>query len=206
MPDVFDRMKNQRIVPVIRSRSRDGVLAMVGALAEAGLSVIELTTTIPNVFSLIVESRRLFPEIAIGLGTVRRIDQAQRAVDAGASVLITYKASESLALFGKSHGIPYILGAATPTEVDHCLEWGSPLIKWFPASVHGPQILRDLLGPIPEAQFFPTGGIALESVPNWLAAGAVAVGVGSDLLKDGRDLHELTTRTRLAIQQTKLYH
>ncbi len=204
MTDTLAILKDQRIVPVIRSSSSKAAVTIVRALVAAGMRAIELTTTIPDVFSTVSDCRRLFPDLVIGLGTLRSRDQALLAVDVGASLLITYKAAEDVARVGQDNNVPYILGAATPTEVDRCLELGSRIVKWFPASIYGHGILRELHGPMPEAQFFPTGGITLVSMTDWLTSGAVAVGIGGALLQGGVDDPEaLASRARDALRSVQ---
>lgn len=188
MNNAFGILKAQRVIPIVRTQTREEAYTIVRALDRAGFHLIELTMTTPDVLPLIKQCRHEFPHLTIGVGTLRTVDQARQAIDVGASLLITYKASEDVADIGTQKGVPYILGAATPTEVDHCLELGSGIVKWFPASLTGPQILRDLHGPMPEAEFFPTGGITVATMGHWFKAGAIAVGIGGDLTRGGGNL------------------
>lgn len=200
MNNALEILKTQRVIPVVRARTREEAHAIVGLFNRVGMHLIELTMTIPDVLPLVIQCRREFPYLTIGLGTIRTVDQARLAVEAGASLLITYKAVEEIANIGQRQGVPYILGASTPTEVDRCLELESRIVKWFPASLGGPQILRDLHGPMPEAEFFPTGGITIEAMGIWFRAGAVAVGIGGDLLHGG-DGENREERAKMALQR-----
>ncbi len=185
MNNTLGILKAQRVIPIVRTQTREEAYTIVGALHRAGMYLIELTMTTPDVLTLVKQCHHEFPHLTIGVGTIRTVDQARQAIDVGASLLITYKAFEGVANIGTQKGVPYILGAATATEVDRCLELGSGIVKWFPASLTEPQILRDLHGPMPEAEFFPTGGITVETMGNWLKAGAIAVGMGGDLIRGG---------------------
>ncbi|PSR24541.1 MAG: hypothetical protein C7B43_18745 [Sulfobacillus benefaciens] len=201
MQDAFHALCRQRIVPVIRTQSASDTINVIRSLQSAGMQVIELTTTIPNVLTIVAQCRRDWPDLILAMGTIRTAEQAQMAIDAGISLLITYKVSEEVARCGQANKIPYILGASTPSEVDQCLQLGSPIIKWFPASIGGPHVIQELHGPMPEAQFFPTGGITLDSLKKWFVAGAVAVGIGGDLIRgDVYSGDAITRRAQRALE------
>ncbi len=185
MDDAIACLKAQRVVPIIRTNAADEAYALARIVIEAGLPIVELTMTIPKVGEVITACRRDFPAAVVAVGTVRSAAEARQAIEAGAMLLVTYKASQAVAQVGRDHGIAYILGAATPTEVDRCLELGSRVVKWFPAESWGLEGLKHLHGPLPEAECLVTGGIALERIGAWLAAGAVAVGLGGALLAPG---------------------
>ena len=182
MDEEFQVLEQQRVVPVIRTTSELAAQQIAEAAWDAGFRIIELTTTIPNVFRLVETLARRHPNAILGVGTLQQEDQVRKAVDVGARLLITYKVSEVVADIGQRSQVPYILGAATPTEVDRCLELGSSIVKWFPATVLGREALQHLRGPMPTARFFPTGGITRETVLQWFNAGAVAVGMGGSLV------------------------
>lgn len=204
MPEVLQALSHQRVIPVIRTADSTHAIQTIGSLESAGMQVVELTMTIPDVFKVVDHCRQKWPHVILAMGTIRTAEQAQRAIDAGISLLITYKVSEEIAQCAQNNTVPYILGACTPSEVDQCLQLGSPIIKWFPASIGGPEIIRDLQGPMPEAQFFPTGGITLDAMSTWFAAGALAVGIGGDLIGTGAVSPDvITNRARKAIELTQ---
>ncbi len=185
MDDAIRVVKAARVVPIIRTNTADEAYALARIVVEAGVPIIELTMTIPDVLGVVAACRRDFPSAVVAVGTVRTGAEARDAIGAGAMLLVTYKASEPVAQVGRDYGIPYILGAATPTEVDRCLELGSQVVKWFPAESWGIAGLKYLRGPLPEVECLVTGGIALDRIGAWLAAGAVAVGLGGALLAPG---------------------
>ena len=175
----------QKVIPVIRANSLGEARQIVTALYAGGVRVMELTTTIPDVYALVGEVRVQRPDILVGLGTVCDRGMADQAVDSGADFLVTYKVSEAVADVGQRRRVPYVLGAATPTEVDRCMELDSAVVKIFPARIVGPNFIREIRGPIPEVRCFPTGGIGLDDIDKWLGAGSVAVGIGGALIRLG---------------------
>ncbi len=182
MNRAMEILERQRIVPIVRVNTVDEARRMVDAIFAGGMQMVELTMTIPRIYDLISQLRKSYAKGIFSVGTIRDGQMAQNAIDAGAELLVTYKPSKAIAEVGKRSAVPYILGGMTPTEIDQCLELESSLIKLFPASIVGPNTVRTLKGPLPDAKFFPTGGITLDSIDTWLDAGASAVGIGSSLL------------------------
>lgn len=124
-------------------------------------------------------------------------EQARAAVDAGAALLVSpYPAPAAVAL-GAAHGLPFVEGGLTPGEIAAAA--GRGIAKLFPAHVGGPSYLRSVLAVLPGARVIPTGGIRMAAVPEWLAAGAVAVGVGSDLTAEG----DVAARVRAVVAATR---
>jgi 2-dehydro-3-deoxyphosphogluconate aldolase / (4S)-4-hydroxy-2-oxoglutarate aldolase len=183
VPTLERRLRAARLVPVVRVSEETRARQIVERLVDAGLGTVEITTTIPGwdrvVRALLDES----PDLLVGVGTVTSADHARAAVQAGAhfcvSPLLVPEARGVLA----QDGVPFIEGGLTPTEVWDAASRG--IAKLFPAHVGGVGYLRSLLAVAPDARIVPTGGISLGDVAGWLAAGAVAVGVGSDLTAPG---------------------
>ena len=121
----------------------------------------------------------------IGAGTVLSTESAQRALDAGATFLVCPHLDATLVAWAAARGVPIFPGCATPTEVLAAWRAGAAAVKLFPASVAGPAFVRELRGPFPDIPLVPTGGVTLESAPAFIAAGAVAVGVGGWLIGNG---------------------
>lgn len=174
-------MERQRVVPVIRTSDANHAMRLTELLLEEGITAVEITTTIPDSFSVVEQIRRAFPTALVAVGTIRDASMARTAIDSGAQVLVTYKVSSEIAQVGRGAGIPCILGGATPSEVDRCVELGCPIVKVFPASVVGMAFIREMKGPMPAVKYFPTGGIGLQDVKTWLDAGAAVVGLGRAL-------------------------
>jgi 2-dehydro-3-deoxyphosphogluconate aldolase/(4S)-4-hydroxy-2-oxoglutarate aldolase len=123
--------------------------------------------------------------IAIGAGTVLSIEDAGLALDAGATFLVMPTTDPELVRWAAERGIPALPGAATPTEILAAWRAGAAAVKLFPASALGPSFVRECLGPFPDIPLVPTGGVTAETAGSFIAAGAVAVGLGSWLVGDG---------------------
>ena len=172
------------IIPVIRAPSADAAVAVVETLLMAGLTVAEITMTVPNAIDAIAAVAKRFPnQVLIGAGTVTDADTARRAVDAGAEFIVTPCLVPEVIDAGRRADVAVLPGALTPTEVLEAFRLGGDMVKVFPAqSVGGAAYLRALRGPFPEIPLVPTGGVTLDNVREMFGAGAVAVGVGSELI------------------------
>lgn len=170
-----------RVVPVLRTPDADGAVRAAEAVLGAGLRVVELTATTPGWAGALAGLRDAHRDAVLGAGTVTTADDARRAIDAGADFLVSPYPAERVRAVAADAGIAFLEGGLTPGEVAAAAARG--IAKLFPAHVGGPAYLRSVLAVLPGARIVPTGGIALSDVPAYLAAGAYAVGVGSDLVK-----------------------
>jgi len=179
------------VVAIARRLTAETAPAVAQALAEGGVCAFEVTLNEPEAAALgAIEAvaRRLAaetPRLAIGAGTVLSIEAARRATDAGATFLVMPHTDPALVAWAAAHGIPAFPGAATPTEALAGWRAGASAIKVFPASVLGPAFVRELAGPFPEIPLVPTGGVTADTAGTFIAAGAIAVGLGSWLVGDG---------------------
>jgi 2-dehydro-3-deoxyphosphogluconate aldolase / (4S)-4-hydroxy-2-oxoglutarate aldolase len=192
-----------KVVPIIRTASRDWAVQVAEVLAEAGLAVIEVTFTVPDAAQVIQSLRSRFPGVLVGAGTVTGSAIAEQAVDAGAQFLLSPALSPGIVEVARRHGVLAVPGAFTPTEVLQALDRGAELIKIFPAETGGPRHIRAMLAPLPHARLLPTGGVTPENIAEWLQAGAAAVGIGSALVGPGNrpvDLEALRVRTGALMQ------
>jgi 2-dehydro-3-deoxyphosphogluconate aldolase/(4S)-4-hydroxy-2-oxoglutarate aldolase len=189
------------VVAVLRAPTADGFAAVADVLVGAGITAIEVTLTSRGATDALAGLRRQLPPSAvIGAGTVLTTDQAKAAVDAGAAFLVSPVLDPAM---GQDLGVPFYPGGLTPSEIFRAAQSGAPLVKLFPASAVGPGYIKDLHGPLPGTRIMPTGGIGLDQVAAWLAAGASAVGLGGPLLGDaasGGSLTELGVRARRAAE------
>ena len=189
-----------RVVPIIRTKSAAWAREVAEILAGSGLGIIEVTFTVPDAAGVISALRARFPEILIGAGTVTDAETAKKAIAAGAQVLLSPALSPGMVQVARRVGVLAVPGAYTPTEVLAALDGGAELVKIFPAESGGPAHIRAILAPLPHARLLPTGGVRPETAGEWLAAGAVAVGIGSALVGSGdRPVDATTLRTRLDI-------
>jgi 2-dehydro-3-deoxyphosphogluconate aldolase/(4S)-4-hydroxy-2-oxoglutarate aldolase len=172
-----------RLIAVLRADDYPAPARLARALLAGGISVMEFTFTGANVVAAIAAVRRELGDAAcVGAGTVLQPAEAEAALAAGAQFLVTPVVRPAVMAICQSHGTPGICGAFTATEALAAHEAGAALIKIFPARLGGPTHIRDLLGPLPQLRFVPTGGVTLENAPAYLAAGAVAVGMGGNLI------------------------
>ena len=175
---VLDRIRQERLVAIVR-RAAD-VDARVAALADAGVGVIEITLDDPAAPAAI-ERACARGDVSVIAGTVRRAEQVDLAVAAGAEAVVSPGFDRAVLERAAELGVPAIPGALTPTEVEAAWAAGAALVKLFPAGLGGPRYVRDLLAPLADVPLLVTGGVDAANAASFLAAGAVAVGVGSAL-------------------------
>jgi 2-dehydro-3-deoxyphosphogluconate aldolase / (4S)-4-hydroxy-2-oxoglutarate aldolase len=167
------------IVAVLRASSAARAIAAARALAEGGVTAIEVTFSVPDAPSAIAELAS-DESLLVGAGTVLSGDQVDAAVVAGAGFVVSQNLDEQVLDAAESRGVPALPGVFTPTEVARAARRCS-LVKLFPASLGGPALLGALREPFPGLAFVPTGGVTADGIGDWLRAGAVAVGAGGDL-------------------------
>ena len=193
---VRKRIEEVGIVPVIRAHSHDEARFAAEAIQHAGISIVEITMTVPGAIDVISELVRTSPELLVGAGTVLNVGSARRCLDAGAQFLVSPGLKLETVEFAVKENVLMMAGALTPTEIMAASEAGADFVKIFPcANVGGASYIRALRGPFPDVPFVPTGGVNLETAADFLRAGAAALGVGGELiLKDAlksRDRHKL---------------
>jgi 2-dehydro-3-deoxyphosphogluconate aldolase/(4S)-4-hydroxy-2-oxoglutarate aldolase len=181
--NAIDCLLRSKVIAVLRSSNSADAIELVRAYAEGGIEAIELTTSIPDWESVLAETRRTETHgTCVGLGTVTSVDLAQRAVDAGARFIVSPMFIPDVVQFCLSMNVPVIPGALTPTEVSQAVAAGAELVKVFPVSaVGGASYIKALLAPLPNLKLIPTGGVTPDNAIDFLKAGAVAVGIGSNL-------------------------
>jgi 2-dehydro-3-deoxyphosphogluconate aldolase/(4S)-4-hydroxy-2-oxoglutarate aldolase len=188
-PAIPPGLASAGVVAIGRHVAAGAVPAIADALVSGGVRAFELTLNEPEADALraIEAAARLGPGIGldIGAGTVLSIEAAGRAIDAGATFLIMPHLDEDLVAWAAGRGIPAFPGCATPTEILAGWRAGAAAVKLFPASSAGPGFVREMRGPFPDIPLVPTGGVRLETVPAFIAAGAIAIGMGGWLLGDG---------------------
>lgn len=175
-PHLPESVLSQKVIPVARGLDAKRALNLADGLLAGGLSTIEVTIEEEGGVEAIAALQG--GPMTIGAGTVTSIAQAVSAVAAGATFLVCPHFDSALVEWSIEKWVPLVPGGFTPTEVSNA--WSSlvPAVKVFPAFVGGPAFIRSLLGPYPDVQLIPTGGIDGENTGSYLAAGAVAVGVG----------------------------
>lgn len=172
------------IVPVLRARSAQEGRALVEALVAGGITVMEVTMTVPGAVDLLRELKKEYGDrLLLGSGTVTDAAQAEATIDAGAEFVVSPSLHPDVVTKTKSLGKLSIPGALTPTEAIAAWRAGADYVKIFPCSaVGGASYLKALLAPFPELRLIPTGGVTLQTAADFLKAGARALGVGTDLV------------------------
>jgi 2-dehydro-3-deoxyphosphogluconate aldolase/(4S)-4-hydroxy-2-oxoglutarate aldolase len=182
---VADRIRSDRLIVVLRRIApRERLLALVAELVDAGARIFEVTWDAPSaaddVRALLAESDTR--DTVVGAGTLRSPEAVAAARRAGAAFGVAPVLDLAVLRRAVELDLPFVPGAYTPTEVDAAWRAGATFVKLFPGSSLGPQHVRELRGPLPEVETIVTGGVDATSAPAFLAAGAVAVGVGGSLV------------------------
>ena len=200
--DVLHQLTSTGLVPVIRADSATVALHIVEALVDGGIPTLEITMTVPDALDAIARvAQRFGRSVLLGAGTVTSRTLAEGAIDAGAEFLVTPCVVPEVIAVAKERGVAVLPGALTPSEVFTAWTLGGDIIKIFPASnVGGASYLRALKGPFPHIPLCPTGGVNLQTIGDFVRAGAAAVGVGGELVSkaaiDKGDFAQITALAR----------
>jgi len=182
--DVCRRIEAVGIVPVVRAPSPELAMRAAEAVLAGGISIFEITMTVPNATAAIRSLvDRLGDRAIVGAGTVLDAEAARACIEAGAAFIVSPGLDLPTIAAAHARGVPIMPGALTPTEVITAWKAGADMVKIFPASaVGGPKYLKALRGPLPDVKFLPTGGVNAQTAGEYIAAGAAALGVGSELV------------------------
>jgi 2-dehydro-3-deoxyphosphogluconate aldolase/(4S)-4-hydroxy-2-oxoglutarate aldolase len=190
--DIFERIKEFKIIPVATIERLDDAVPLGKTLLEAGLPVIEVTFRTEVAAKAISLLSETYPNLCVGAGTVLKVEQVKQAVNSGAQFIVTPGFNPKVVDYCVKKHIPIIPGLNTPTMVEWALERKVMVVKFFPADLSGgPRMLKNLAGPYPTMRFMPTGGINNDSLksyldlPNVIACGGSWI-VRKDLITDGK--------------------
>ncbi len=179
---VLKSLQEIGLVPVLRAESVEQALLLAGAIAEGGVSVLEVTMTVPGAIQVMRTLAKQRPDILVGAGTVLDAETARMCILEGAQFVVSPALNLKTIEMCHRYSIAVLPGALTPTEVVHAWQAGADVVKIFPASaLGGAKYLTALRGPLPHVKLIPTGGVSLATAKEFLEAGAFALGVGSDL-------------------------
>jgi len=200
--EMIRRIGEIGIVPVIRAANSDEASRAVEAVCAGGISIVEITMTVPDAPRVLREVARANSDFLIGAGTVLNAKQAEICIDAGARFLVSPGLASDVIHIASKRGVLAIPGAFTPTEVMAAKELGVDVIKIFPCgSGGGPSHIRALRAPFPDCRFIPTGGVTLKNAEEYFAAGAFALGIGAELADLAalrrNESHKLTEAAKL---------
>jgi 2-dehydro-3-deoxyphosphogluconate aldolase/(4S)-4-hydroxy-2-oxoglutarate aldolase len=172
------------IVAVIRLKDPGKLRAVVDAIADGGVRALEVTMTVPRAVDLIRTLAPTLPDgFLLGAGTVTDAATAREVIDAGARFVVSPVFRPDVIAACHERDVPAMPGCFSPTEILAAHECGADIVKVFPATMLGPQFLKDVRAPLPQVKLMPTGGVTLDNAGDWIRAGAVAVGLGSALLE-----------------------
>ncbi|EMR06637.1 2-dehydro-3-deoxy-6-phosphogalactonate aldolase [Bhargavaea cecembensis DSE10] len=181
---VYEELLDTKVVAVIRGKNAEEATAISEAALEGGMRAIEVTYTTPGAGQVI--ERLSGTDALVGAGTVLDAETARHALLAGAAFIVSPHFDPEVARLCNRYSTPYLPGCMTIKEMVLASEAGCDILKLFPANGFEPSFIRSVQGPLPNVRIMPTGGINKENMNSWLEAGAVAVGVGSDLTKTYR--------------------
>lgn len=181
--EVMNTLCLRRLVAVVRCDSVGQLPYIADALIDGGIDLIEVTMTVPDAINGL---RGLVDYVGskavVGAGTILDERSCIQAIEAGASFIVSPCCIPGVIKAAVQRGVLAVPGCFSPTEVLTALEMGAPMVKLFPASVLGPKFIREMHGPFPGLQTMPTGGVDIDNIEAFFAAGAKAVGLGGRLV------------------------
>ena len=200
--EVIQTIRDIGIIPVVRAQSADEAMQANDAIREGGISILEITMTVPGAVGVIEQvSKRYGSETLVGAGTVLDGETARACILAGARFVVSPSLNVETIEVCRRYGIAVMPGALTPTEVVQAWSAGADFVKVFPAgAVGGASYIKSLKAPLPQIDLIPTGGVSLKTAADFIKAGASALGVGADLvdvkaIREGQQ-HVITERAR----------
>ena len=180
---IVERLREIGLVPVLRAESEEQALGIASAIADGGVTVLEITMTVPGAIRVMSRLTKERPDILIGAGTVLDPETARMCMLEGAQFVVSPALNLKTIEMCHRYSIPVLPGALTPTEVVTAWQAGADVIKVFPASaLGGAKYLKSLKAPLPQVEMIPTGGVSLATAKEFLEAGSFALGVGADLV------------------------
>ena len=180
---ILHKLNTEKVIALIRADSPDGLLDCAKALAEGGLTSIELTMTTPGALRMLEKATADLPDFLFGLGTVLDAETARAGILSGARFIVTPALRPDVIKVCQRYSVPIFCGAFTPTEVVNAWECGADAAKIFPAEFFGPSYIKSLKAPLPQVEFVPTGGVTADNVGDFIKAGAFATAAGSSLVE-----------------------
>jgi len=182
--EVLKQIKDTGVIPVVRATTADEAMRAIDAIREGGISVLEITMTVPGAVGVIEQVVARFGNDAlVGAGTVLDAETARDCVSAGAQFIVSPALNMETIAYCREQDVAVMPGALTPTEVVQAWNAGADFVKVFPAgAVGGASYLKALKAPLPQIELVPTGGVSLKTAADFIKAGAAALGVGADLV------------------------
>jgi 2-dehydro-3-deoxyphosphogluconate aldolase / (4S)-4-hydroxy-2-oxoglutarate aldolase len=194
-------IRDTGVIAIMRANSSDQLMLAADAIKAGGVAVIEVTMTTPGALDVIREaSARYGDAVLFGAGSVLDAETARAAILAGAGFIVAPTLNVQMIELCNRYSIPVMPGIFTPTEALTAWQAGADMVKLFPASVGGADMIKAILAPLPHLEIVPVGGVELDNAADFIRKGAAALGIGSSLvnqkLLDSRDMAELTLRAK----------
>ena len=182
--DVLRKIAEVGLVPVIRARSADEAMKVVDAICAGGVPILEITMTVPGAIAVMEQvSRRFGSDVVLGAGTVLDPETARGCILAGARFVVSPALNVATIEMCRRYSVAVVPGALTPTEVVAAWTAGADVVKVFPCgAVGGASYIKSLKAPLPHVELIPTGGVSVKTAADFIRAGALALGVGADLV------------------------
>jgi 2-dehydro-3-deoxyphosphogluconate aldolase/(4S)-4-hydroxy-2-oxoglutarate aldolase len=200
--EVLQRIENVGVVAVVRAENSQQAKNIALACMNGGIDSIEITFTVPGAQKVIEALAEEFGDtLLVGAGTVLDSETARIAILAGAKFIVSPAFDIETARLCNRYQIPYMPGCLTLTEMIKAMEAGADVIKVFPGSLVGPEYIKAVKGPLPQAVLMPTGGVSLDNVDKWIKNGCIAVGVGGNLTKGSSE--EMTKSAKEFVDKIK---
>jgi 2-dehydro-3-deoxyphosphogluconate aldolase/(4S)-4-hydroxy-2-oxoglutarate aldolase len=205
---VLETLRTIGLVPVLRADSVDKAMAMAEAVAAGGVTVLEVTMTVPGAIEVMRRLAQTRPDILVGAGTVLDPETARMCILEGAQFVVSPALNVKTIELCHRYSIAVLPGALTPTEIVTAWQAGADVVKVFPASaMGGAKYLKAVKAPLPQVELIPTGGVSVATAHEFLEAGAFALGVGGDLvdhkaMSEGR-AHTITETARKYLEIVK---
>jgi 2-dehydro-3-deoxyphosphogluconate aldolase/(4S)-4-hydroxy-2-oxoglutarate aldolase len=210
---LLQQIVEEGVVAVLRGGTREEVVRMAEQAINGGIKVIEVTMTVPFALRAIEDLSKRYssadknePNYAIiGVGTVLDPETAWVAILSGAEFVVAPSLKLETVTLCNRYGVPMLPGVMTIQEIQQALELGVDIVKLFPGNMFSPPMIKAIKGPIPHANLMPTGGVSLDNLGEWIKAGAVAVGIGSDLTSEAVKTGDYSLVAKRAAQYIDVY-
>ncbi|WP_195575014.1 bifunctional 2-keto-4-hydroxyglutarate aldolase/2-keto-3-deoxy-6-phosphogluconate aldolase [Paenibacillus sp. 1001270B_150601_E10] len=210
---LIQKIVQEGVVAVLRGETAEEVVAMAEEAIRGGIKVIEITMTVPFALKAIEQLAQTYKwnssdestYAIIGVGTVLDAETARAAILSGAQFVVSpFLSAETVTLCNR-YRVPVMPGAMTIKEMNEALELGADIVKLFPGNLYSPSVIKAIKGPLPQANIMPTGGVSLDNLGEWVKAGAVAVGIGSDLTNEAVKNQDYTLIRKKAAAYVNAY-
>jgi 2-dehydro-3-deoxyphosphogluconate aldolase/(4S)-4-hydroxy-2-oxoglutarate aldolase len=210
---LVQQIVNEGVVAVLRGETPEEVVAMAEQAIAGGIKVIEVTMTVPFALRAIEELAKRYSSTAqdaakyaiIGVGTALDPETARAAILSGAEFVVGPSLNPATVALCNRYRVPVMPGCMTIQEIQTALELGVDIVKLFPGNLYSPAMIKAIKGPLPQANIMPTGGVSLSNLAEWIQAGAVAVGIGSDLTSEAVKTGDYGLIAKKAAQYMEAY-